>query len=304
MTLDFMNEQCRNFLNNFFDGVYVVDNHRHILFWNESAEKMTGYTAIEIQGKCCADNILRHVDAFGTALCETNCPLSATLNDGKARMADVYLHHKNGHRVPVQIRVNPIYDQLGSICGCVEIFTDNSRFDAIFRQLRETERYLYQDELTAIGNRKFADIRMSELMGAYKDHGQPFGVLFADIDHFKRINDTYGHATGDRIIQLVARTIQSSLRPTDRVCRFGGEEFVCLLPNVAQEDLRLVAERVRMLVDLSWLDTEQAALRVTLSLGGTVARPQDTGVQIIERADQNMYRAKQSGRNKVMIDEE
>lgn len=304
MSRDVINEHCRNFLNNFFDGVYVVDSHRKILFWNESAEKMTGYASKEVLDKCCAENILRHVDGCGMSLCETDCPLSATLKDGKARVADVYLHHKNGHRVPVQIRVNPIHDQSGNICGCVEIFTDNSRFESIFRQLRETEICLYQDELTAIGNRKFADIRMSELMGAYWDHGQPFGVLFADIDHFKRVNDTYGHATGDRIIQLVARTMQNGLRPTDRVCRYGGEEFVCLLPNVDQEDLRLVAERVRMLVELSWLDTDQGALRVTLSLGGTVARPKDSGEQIVKRADQNMYRAKQAGRNRLMIDEE
>lgn len=301
---DILHEHCRNFLNHFFDGVYVVDRQKRILFWNTSAERMTGYTAAEAMGKCCANNLLRHVDIRGTSLCENGCPLSATLIDGKARAADVYLHHKNGHRVPVQVRVNPLYDQSGDICGCVEIFTDNSRFESVFRQLRETERALYQDELTGIGNRKFADIRMSELLGAHTDHRQPFGVLFADIDHFKRVNDTYGHAVGDRIIQLVAQTVQNGLRPTDRVCRFGGEEFICLLPGVDQKDLRMVAERVRMLVELSWLDTEFGPLRVTLSVGGTTVQTGDTGEEIIARADRNMYRAKAAGRNQVMMDEE
>lgn len=301
---DILHEHCRSFLNHFFDGVYVVDRQKRILFWNTSAERMTGYTAAEAMGKCCANNLLRHVDIRGTSLCENGCPLSATLIDGKARAADVYLHHKNGHRVPVQVRVNPLYDQSGDICGCVEIFTDNSRFESVFRQLRETERALYQDELTGIGNRKFADIRMSELLGAHTDHRQPFGVLFADIDHFKRVNDTYGHAVGDRIIQLVAQTVQNGLRPTDRVCRFGGEEFICLLPGVDQKDLRMVAERVRMLVELSWLDTEFGPLRVTLSVGGTTVQTGDTGEEIIARADRNMYRAKAAGRNQVMMDEE
>lgn len=304
MNTDFMDDQFRNFLNHFFDGVYVVDRTKKVLFWNTSAEKMTGYSAAEAMGKCCADNLLRHVDVQGTALCENGCPLSATLADGKARSADVYLHHKNGHRVPVQVRVNPLYDQLGNICGCVEIFTDNSRFESVFRQLRETERALYQDELTGVGNRKFAEIRMSELLGAHTDHSLSFGVLFADIDHFKRVNDTYGHAVGDRIIQLVARTIQNGLRPTDRVCRFGGEEYLCLLSNVTPHDLRLVAERVRMLVELSWLDTEFGALRVTLSVGGTTVQAGDTGEEIIARADRNMYRAKAAGRNQVMMDKE
>lgn len=299
---DFLNDQSRVILNKFFDGVYLVDRQKQILFWNDSAEKITGYTAAEAMGKCCADNLLRHVDVRGTSLCENGCPLSATLVDGKARSANVFLHHKGGHRVPVQVRVSPLYDQLGSICGCVEIFTDNSRYEDMFRQLRETERQLYQDELTGVGNRKFVDLRMSELLGAYRDHGQPFGVLFLDIDHFKRVNDTYGHAIGDEVIRMVARTVQNGLRPTDRVCRFGGEEFVCLLSGVDREDLRLVAERARMLVELSWLDTDLGALRVTVSIGGAVVRSGDGAASLIERADQNMYRAKQSGRNRVMMD--
>jgi diguanylate cyclase (GGDEF)-like protein/PAS domain S-box-containing protein len=301
---DIMNEECRGFLNHFFDGVYVVDRQKRILLWNDSAEKMAGYSVAETMGRCCADNLLRHVDIRGTSLCEKGCPLSATLADGKPRAADVYLHHKDGHRVPVQVRVNPLYDQSGDICGCVEIFTDNSRYEDMFRQLRETERKLFQDALTGVGNRKFADLRMSELLGAYKEHGQPFGVLFIDIDHFKRVNDTYGHAIGDEVIRMVARTVQNGLRPTDRVCRFGGEEFVCLLPGVDQEGLRLVAERARMLVELSWLDTDLGALRVTVSLGGTMIQPGDAGEQIVIRADKNMYRAKQSGRNRVVVDED
>jgi diguanylate cyclase (GGDEF)-like protein/PAS domain S-box-containing protein len=300
---EFLNEQSRVILNHFFDGVYVVDLQKRILFWNHSAEKLTGYTAAEAMGKCCADNLLRHINIQGSPLCENGCPLSATLADGQARAADVYLHHKNGHRVPVQVRVNPLYDSSGHICGCVEIFTDNSRYEDMFRQLRETERKLYQDELTGVGNRKFADLRMSELLGAYKEHGQPFGVLFLDIDHFKRVNDTYGHAIGDEVIRMVARNVQNGLRPTDRVCRFGGEEFVCLLPGVDREGLRMAAERARMLVELSWLDTDLGALRVTVSLGGTMVRAGDNGEQIIVRADRNMYQAKQSGRNQVVVDE-
>lgn len=301
MAASMIGEGCRTLLDHFFDGVYIVDRERKILFWNDSAEKITGYAREEVIGKCCADNLLRHVTPGGEPLCRLGCPLKGTIEDGLPRAAEVYLHHKAGYRVPVQVRSNPIFDENGSIQGAVEIFTDDSRHEAVFRQLKDLERSLYQDALTGIGNRKFADIRMSELMGAYRDHGQGFGVLFADIDRFKSINDTYGHAIGDRVISLVARTLQNGLRPTDRVCRFGGEEFLCLLPNVDLEDLSQVAERVRMLVERAWLDTSGEALRVTVSVGGTLVCPWDTPATLVERADRNMYAAKGAGRNRVFI---
>jgi diguanylate cyclase (GGDEF)-like protein/PAS domain S-box-containing protein len=301
---ELLGEKGRELLDHFFDGVYVVDANRKILFWNKSAERITGYQAEEAMGKCCADNLLRHVSIHGDCLCEHGCPLHGTMSDGIPRAADVFLHHKSGHRVPVQVRTSPLYDASGAIRGALEIFTDNSRHEAVFRQLKEMERSLYQDSLTGIGNRKFADVRLSELMGAYVDHGQPFGVLFVDIDHFKNVNDTHGHATGDKVLSLVARTLQNGLRPTDRVCRWGGEEFVCLLPNVDRVELLHIAERARVLVERSWLDTGLGALRVTVSIGGTLAQVWDSASSLVDRADRNMYGAKQAGRNKVVVNED
>jgi len=293
--------RCLELFDHFFDGVYIVDRQRRIVFWNHSAELISGYSSEEVLGKSCADNLLRHVTVEGDPLCQTGCPLKGTMEDGLARSAEVYLHHKAGHRVPVHVRSNPLCDDSGSVVGAVEIFSDNSRHEAVFRQLKDMERSLYQDTLTGIGNRKFAEIRLSELMGAYREHEQAFGILFADIDHFKGVNDTYGHAMGDKVIALVARTLQNGLRPTDRVCRFGGEEFVCLLPNIDLEDLQRVAERVRMLVERAWLDVPGEPLRVTVSIGGTLACSWDTGGSLVERADRNMYTAKKSGRNRVVV---
>jgi len=304
MLEEILGTRCLAFFDHFFDGVYVVDRDRRIVFWNRSAELISGYSREEVLGKSCADNLLRHVTQDGKALCLSDCPLKATMDDGEPRSAEVYLHHKHGHRVPVLIRANPLHDDAGNIVGAVEIFADNTRHEAIFRQLKDMERSLYQDALTGIGNRKFADIRLSELMGAYREHEQMFGVLFADIDRFKNINDTYGHAIGDKVIALVARTLQNGLRPTDRVCRYGGEEFVCLMPSVGSEDIAQIAERVRMLVERAWLDTSSGALRVTISVGGALVRSSDSTGSLVERADRSMYLAKQSGRNKVVISEE
>ena len=292
---------CMELLDQFFDGVYVVDRQRQIVFWNKCAERITGYGRDEVLGRCCADNILRHVSLEGQPLCENGCPLQATMLDAQTRTVDVYLHHKDGHRVSVQVRALPLRDEVGEIAGSIEIFVDTSRQEAMFRQLKELERSLYQDELTGIGNRKFAEVRLSELMGAFTEHGQTFGVLFVDIDLFKRVNDIYGHPVGDRVIRLVARSLQNGLRPTDRVCRFGGEEFLCLLPNLTVEEMLQVGERLRMLVEQSGLDLPTGTLRASVSIGGALCRSGDTSFAVIERADQSMYRAKELGRNKVVV---
>lgn len=292
---------CLALLEQFFDGVYVVDRQRRIVFWNKSAERITGYGRDEVLGRCCADNILRHISLEGKPLCEHGCPLHATMLDAQTRTVDVYLHHKAGNRVSVQVRALPLIDESGEIVGSVEIFVDTSRQEDMFRQLKELERSLYQDELTGVGNRKFAEVRLSELLGAFREHGQTFGVLFIDIDHFKRVNDIHGHPVGDRVIQLVARSLQNGLRPTDRVCRFGGEEFLCILPNLTVEEMRTVAERLRMLVEQSGLDLPTGTLRVSVSVGGALCGDGDTSFAVIERADQAMYRAKDLGRNRVVI---
>jgi len=301
MIEDVLGKVCIALFHQFFDGLYIVDRQRRILFWNSSAERITGYTSLEALGRCCADNLLRHVTAAGVSLCENGCPLAGTIEDGRPRAAEVYLHHKAGHRVPVLVRSSPLHGADGAICGVVEIFTDNSRHEAAFRQLKDMERAMFQDALTGVGNRKFAEIRLSELMGGFTAHGQPFGVLFVDIDRFKSVNDRFGHCIGDQVIALVARTLQNGLRPTDRVCRWGGEEFVCLLPNVDREDLMYVAERVRVLVERAWLDIEGGALRVTISVGGALAMPGEEACGLVDRADRNMYEAKRTGRNRVVV---
>lgn len=214
---------------------------------------------------------------------------------------DVYLHHKAGHRVSVQARTLPLRNKAGEIAGSIEIFVDTSLQESMFRQLKELERGLYQDDLSGIGNWKFAEMRLSELMGAFHDHGQAFGALFIDIDHFKCVNDNYGHLAGDKIIQLVARSLLKGLRPTDRVCRFGGDEFVCLLRNLTVEEMHQAAERLRKLVQQSELDLSTGTLQVSVSIGGAMCRHGDTSLAVIERADQSLYRAKELGRNRVVI---
>jgi diguanylate cyclase (GGDEF)-like protein len=133
-------------------------------------------------------------------------------------------------------------------------------------------------------------------------YGWPCGVLFLDIDNFKIVNDTYGHNVGDGVLMMVARTLANNLRAHDLVGRYGGEEFVAIITHVDMAQLHSFAERLRLLVENSSHDTEYGTIRVTVSIGATVVRPEDTIETAITRADMFMYNSKIGGRNRVSLD--
>jgi diguanylate cyclase (GGDEF)-like protein/PAS domain S-box-containing protein len=288
-------------LENLFDGVYYVDLNRRISFWNKAAERITGYRKSEVVGFCCADNILRHVDDEGRGLCVEGCPLTATMQDGRGREATVYLHHKQGHRVPVSIRTSPVRDETGAVVGAVEIFSDNSNHLQILRELETLRHDAYVDRLTSVGNRRHAEMSLHTRVYEWHTFGVPFGVIFLDIDHFKRCNDTYGHATGDAVLVMVARMMVNLQRRSDTVSRWGGEEFAAIFPHITAEVLGRVAERLRVFIEQTFIMVENEKLHVTASLGATLATSDDTPDTIMHRVDALMYASKMAGRNRVTM---
>jgi len=151
------------------------------------------------------------------------------------------------------------------------------------------------DPMTNLLNRR----GLSAVLDYFATMRQPFSVLALDIDHFKRVNDTFGHDVGDEVIKHVARTLRSSARQTDVVCRNGGEEFLMLLPATSVEDARILAERVRISIAENWIDQVG---NVTLSVGIADWQPESgSQEQSLKQADAALYQAKNAGRNCVMI---
>lgn len=292
----------RDLLDSMADGVYFVDQERRVTFWNKAAERLTGYAAEEVMGRSCSNNILRHVDEAGRHLCVNGCPLSATMENGQVGEMDVYLHHKYGHRVPVVVRASPMRGPHGDIVGAVEVFSSNVKNIDMLKELEALRRETLTDQLTGIGNRRFADITMKNLEASLTEHGVPFGVLFVDIDHFKKVNDTWGHHMGDQVLRMVAQTLSHGLRGLDVACRWGGEEFVLLVPNTDAAALAGLGERLRMLVENCWLDHGESRITATASFGGAVSRPGETAAATVGRADRQVYLSKESGRNCVHVE--
>jgi diguanylate cyclase (GGDEF)-like protein/PAS domain S-box-containing protein len=288
-------------LDNLYDGVYFVDRDRRITYWNRGAERITGYEGAAVLGRCCAENLLMHVDASGAELCQAGCPLSAAMGDGGIREAQVFLHHASGHRVPVSVRVAPLRDADGTIVGAVEVFSENSAVVTALERLQELRREVEEDALTGVGSRRYAEIRLQSAIADCARHGERSGVLFLDVDHFKQVNDTYGHDTGDRVLRMVADTLRVNVRSTDSVGRWGGEEFIVLLPGVESQALSTIAEKLRTLVSHSWVAVREGRLAVTVSVGGTVTRPSDTLESLLRRVDDLLYRSKAAGRDRVTV---
>jgi len=286
-------------LDGIWDGVYFVNSERTITYWNGGSEKISGFKSEEVVGRGCFDNILRHVDYAGKLLCRDGCPLAATILDGQERDMEVFLHHRDGHRVPVTVRAAPIRNEQGDIVGAVESFRDDTaRVEAIERAT-QLEEMAFLDALTGVGNRRFAEVSLAERMDEWKRYGWSFALLFIDVDHFKRINDEYGHALGDQVLTMVAHTLEGVARAHDFIGRWGGEEFVMVVTGADQSGLLAVAERVRLLVERSGLRTERAQIEVTVSIGAATPEPGDTVESLIARADERMYESKAAGRNRV-----
>jgi len=292
----------REIIDNMYDGVYFVDRDRVITYWNKGAERITGYSAAQTLGRACRDNLLNHVTANGVQLCQNQCPLAAVMQDGNEREAEVFVHHADGHRVPIVIRASPMRDRNGNIIGAVESFSNNASVIDTRSKLRALRREVTTDPLTGIGNRKYLDGRLSAAIAEYQNNTDNAGLLFMDVDRFKQVNDVYGHNTGDTVLRMVAQTLRLAVRATDTVGRWGGEEFIAILHGVRENDaLKAAAEKVRTLVEYSRLDVTEQGLTVTVSIGGTLLLPGDTPESLVWRADTLMYRSKQAGRNRVTV---
>lgn len=292
----------KELVDNLYDGVYFVDRERLITYWNKGAERITGYKSNQVIGRSCRDNLLNHVTANGVQLCLGQCPLAACMEDGVVREADVFLHHADGHRMPVLVRAAPLRDTQGKIIGAVETFTSDAGMLSIRQELRELRHSTRTDTLTNVGNRHFLEGRLRAIIAEYENQRGGAAVIFIDIDQFKQFNDTYGHDVGDKVLRMVAATLKHNLRKTDIAGRWGGEEFLAILYDVTSFDLlETICDKLRTLVELSRLDLANKSLNVTISVGATLLRPYDTPETIVRRADELMYQSKEAGRNRVSI---
>lgn len=300
--MDIIGGFFREILDKLDEGIYFVDRDRKITDWNNAAEAITGYRGEDVIGSRCCDNILVHMNEDGENLCTGRCPLAESIVDGTSRDAEVYLHHKDGHRVPVRVRILPLRDGDGEITGAVEIFSRISDKNVSMEIIEDLKKQVFVDPLTEIPNRRYLEAIILARLNELARYDWPFALIFIDIDHFKMINDDFGHNAGDETLRMVSKSLLHCSRSFDTVGRWGGEEFLAVIINVDEERLYNIAERYRVIIENSRLDICDRQVNVSVSLGATLARKGDNLESLVRRADSLMYASKAAGRNCTSMD--
>ena len=178
----------------------------------------------------------------------------------------------------------------------------NAQIKKLTSELEETKKEASTDFLTQVANRASFDRAIADLVNDFYKRNYPFVLLMIDIDHFKKINDTYGHQAGDFVLRELARLLKSQLRARDIIARYGGEEFAILLPGVTFSQAIRVAERLRRTVEKHLFKYGDREIPVTVSIGVAPMREGLDETSLVEKADKALYLAKRSGRNQVKTD--
>lgn len=269
------------------DAVMIANAQGEIEFVNHGFELITGYSRVEALGQNPA--MLKsgeHTEAFYGRLW-------AAIQSGQTFRAVFINRHKQGHLIHCEETVSPIRDAGGAVTHFVSVIRDQTARAHTEQTLREQAT---RDPLTDLLNRRAGEWQLERAFLAAREGQKPFCLIMADVDHFKAINDTWGHPTGDQVLQRVAAVLRTGVRATDSVVRWGGEEFLLVLPYCEQAAALLQAERLRERV----ADAEQGEMgRVTVSMGVAELQRGETLANLMERVDQALYQAKHAGRNQV-----
>lgn len=264
----------------------ITDAEMQIECANQAFTNITGYREDEVLGK--TPGIFksgRHGPAFYQRLWDS-------LLDTGHWQGEIWNRHKSGEIYPLWQSITAVYDDRGGVRNFVAVFHNIAERK---RMEDELERQATRDHLTGAFNRRAFDTSLRHALEQTERGGAPFSLLLFDIDHFKQVNDRHGHEMGDVILRQLAERVADTLRATDILCRWGGEEFTILLQDTRLAGAAMFAERLRCQIANARFD----GLAVTISAGIAQYRPGDATDSLLARADDALYRAKQAGRNGI-----
>lgn len=262
-----------------------------IIYVNPAFEKRMGYENNEVLGA--SPDIL---NGRGTDR-QTRYRIRKAMAEGKGIRTELLKYSKDERGYWVDVNIIPLKDDSGQVTHFASIDRDLTRYKRMERQLINLALF---DSLTgALSRPAYMEQSEKELSRAQRYH-RPLSVMMIDIDHFKRINDTYGHAAGDQVLQIFVEAIQEVIRSTDFLGRVGGEEFALLLPDTPLKSALHLAERIRERITKYPYLAGEMLVEVTASLGVTELQKSDRDIKtLLKRADEALYEAKASGRNRV-----
>lgn len=284
-----------------FDGMYCVDRNRRVLRWNRAAERITGYTEQQMLNTVCAQSALCHIDDRGQRLCMRGCPLAEAISTGRATQQQLYLLHRQGHRLPVMVRTAPVRDAQGNIIGAVEVFCERSRAGS--GAVAPLQDGSLEEALLSTASRAMLESTIRTKLDQLVRDGHGFGVLAIEPDRHRWARDLYGEHAATELLRMVARTLFSNLRSADALGLWGDQTFLLLVGHPGTQ-LCAQAKRLLMLVERSGLGLGTEVLRTTVSVGAATAQPEDSPESLAQRAMELLARSKAKGGGCLSMDDE
>ncbi|MFH2125766.1 MAG: diguanylate cyclase [Pseudomonadota bacterium] len=280
------------------DAITLVNSRDQVQFWNLAAERLFGYSREEAMGQD-----LHHLVASSEQIPAVVKGLEVFGQTGQGPIfegrLEVLARRKDGSHFPAEVSASAFsMDGQWYAAGSVRDITERKQNEEALKRLANT------DGLTGVLNRRrFMELSRQEVARSHR-YGGPLSLIMLDVDHFKAVNDSYGHEVGDEVLVSLSQVCRQVLRQVDLFGRVGGEEFMALLPETGLEAAAMVAERLRNALAAQAVSASKPELRVTISLGVAQLTPETRLSDLMRLADDAMYRAKQNGRNRVEISDQ
>ena len=287
-------ERAQVTLNSIGDAVISTDISGNVTYLNQVAETMTGWSSAQALGHSFCE-VFQIIDSTNGEHARNPIALAMKEDRTVGLAAGSILIRRDGHQTAIEDSTAPIHDRRGQVTGAVIVFHDVSQAHAMSQRL---SHLAHHDFLTDLPNRLLFNDRLAQAMSAAQRHGEQLAVLFVDVDRFKHVNDSLGHAIGDQLLLSVAARLTANVRGSDTVSRQGGDEFVILLSTIARAEDAAVSA-VKLLTALSMPhQIKEHELQITLSIGIAVYPDDGSDAEsLVKHADVAMLNAKNNGRN-------
>ncbi len=290
----------RNMIDNLREGVVMVDRHLKVTLWSQAAEQLTGIRGPGMLGTQWFPSHIDLRDRFDKAIPDSACPIVDSIRKAEPVVMAATVTGRGGKRVAVELQSVPVLGPDMVVRGAVILMRDQSSQVDLEQQVLTLYAHATRDQLTGVANRAHFERSLDARIKEFLTKETMCSLIVADIDFFKKINDDFGHHSGDQALMSFAKILQENTRAQDLVARYGGEEFVIVCPNCPVDIAVERAEEIRLALS----ETPMASLNgkcMSASFGVTEFQPGDTAVTAFVRADQALLIAKESGRNQVQF---
>lgn len=281
------------------DGVVFVDVQGKITMWNKGAEQLTGISRGAASGRVFAPSLLEMCNHGSRRIHDGSCPVARALRTTCQIRQRLMILGRQGNLIPIDLHAIPVIGPDGTTQGATILLHDAQPEASLEERCEALHAEVTRDPLTKVANRAEFDRMQALFIEAHEQASQPCSLIMIDIDHFKSINDTYGHQAGDEAIITLAGLLSSMCRTGDLVARYGGEEFAVLCADCNNANAARRAEEIRKKLS----ETPHSYLgnkRITASFGVTELQPGDNCETMLRRADRALLMAKEQGRNQVV----